>query len=266
VVARLAFALLGFATLTVASLSAWPVSPAASADPSTAAQAPDAGPAYDGRFTFLRIQYGEGSGGSGFRGFRGRGREAPWAHDTPRAERNFAKILTEVSYVRAYLDGGRVVTFDDPALFQYPVAYIVEVGFWRPTEAEVEALRTFLLKGGFLIVDDFRGRDIWNFEEQMQRVIPGAALIEVGAGHDVFDSFFHIADPLAMVPAYGDEPPVYLGIFEENDPDGRLMAIVNYNNDLAEYWEFSDLGYYPIDLSNEAYKFGVNYIIYAMTH
>jgi hypothetical protein len=240
-----------------------PARTAAAGDPETPSAA-DPDPQYDGRFTFLRIQYGE-SGTSGLRGFR-RGREPPWAHDTPRAERNFAKILTEVSYVKAYMDGGRVVTFDDPALFQYPIAYIVEVGFWRPTDEEAEALRAFLLKGGFLIVDDFRGRDIWNFEEQMQRVLPGSRLIELDGTHGIFDSFFHIPDPLAMVPAYGNEPPLYLGIFEENDPDGRLMAIVNYNNDLAEYWEFSDVGFYPIDLSNEAYKFGVNYIIYAMTH
>ena len=60
--------------------------------------------------------------------------------------------------------------------------------------------------------------------------------------------------------------PFWYGVFEDNDPDKRLMAIVNYNNDIAEYWEFSDLGYYPIDLSNEAYKLGVNYLIYALTH
>jgi hypothetical protein len=59
---------------------------------------------------------------------------------------------------------------------------------------------------------------------------------------------------------------VYLGLFEDNDPTKRLMAILNYNNDIGDYWEWSDMGYYPIDLSNEAYKFGVNYLVYAMTH
>ena len=60
--------------------------------------------------------------------------------------------------------------------------------------------------------------------------------------------------------------PVYLGMFEENDRAGRLMVIANYNQDHMEYWEFSDYGYYPIDLSNEAYKFGVNYVVYGLTH
>ena len=60
--------------------------------------------------------------------------------------------------------------------------------------------------------------------------------------------------------------PQYLGLFEDNDPTKRLAVIANYNNDIGEYWEFSDVGWYPIDLSNEAYKLGVNYVIYAMTH
>ena len=60
--------------------------------------------------------------------------------------------------------------------------------------------------------------------------------------------------------------PVYYGYFRNNDPRDRMLAIVNYNNDLAEYWEFSDSGLWPIDLSNEAYKLGVNYMIYGVTH
>ena len=246
--------------------------PAPWAPPGGPAAAPDDGPPYDGRFTFVRIRWEAGGGGQGLRGFgrygRGRGGgEALWEHDMRRgAERHFAKILDEMTFVGPSLEG-RVLTFDDPELFRYPVSYIVEVGYWRPTEAEVEGLRAYLLKGGFLIVDDFRGWGaLANFEEQMQRVLPGTRLLQVEARHPIFDSFFHIPDPLSMIPAYGDEPPVYLGIFEDNDVEGRLMAIVNYNNDLGEYWEFSDVGYYPIDLSNEAYKFGVNYVVYAMTH
>ena len=61
-------------------------------------------------------------------------------------------------------------------------------------------------------------------------------------------------------------PPRFYGVYENNDPDGRLMLVANYNNDIGEYWEYSDTGWLPIDLSNEAYKFGVNYVMYAMTH
>ena len=59
---------------------------------------------------------------------------------------------------------------------------------------------------------------------------------------------------------------MFYGYFEKNDPSKALQMIVNFNNDVSEYWEFSDTGFAPIDLSNEAYKLGVNYVIYAMTH
>jgi hypothetical protein len=55
-------------------------------------------------------------------------------------------------------------------------------------------------------------------------------------------------------------------MFEDNDPEKRMMVVFNYNNDIAEYWEFSDQGYVSIPLTNEAFKLGVNYIVYAHTH
>ena len=58
-------------------------------------------------------------------------------------------------------------------------------------------------------------------------------------------------------------PPMFFGI---RDDAGRLQVVANFNNDIGDYWEWSDQGWYPIDLSNEGYKLGVNYVIYAMTH
>jgi hypothetical protein len=225
---------------------------------------------YDGRLHFVRIRYTPASpSGFGF-GRRGRGgwggREPMWAHDYPRGELNFTRILDETTYARPLVGGSNILALDDPRLFQYPIAYIVEVGYWSPTDAEAAGLRTYLLKGGFLIVDDFR--EPWtlqNFEAQMERVLPGARLVELDGSHEIFDSFFRI-DPHAVIPPYGPQDPVWYGICEDNDPSKRLMAIVNYDNDISEYWEYSDRGYYPIDLSNEAYKLGVNYFIYGLTH
>lgn len=260
-----ATAAIAAATLGAGAPSGKSLDPGAPAsDPAPAAQ--EEAP-YDGRFTFVRIRFE--SGGRGMRGWGRGGREPLWAHDNPRAERNFAKILDATTFVGPHLEGqaGRILSLDDPELFRYPVAYIVEVGYWQPGEAERTGLREFLLKGGFLIVDDFRGGDIYNFQSQMAQVLPGAELMEVTPDHEIFDSFFHIEDPSALAPpTYAQYPPMYLGIFEGNDPAKRLMVMVNYNNDIAEYWEYSDYGMLPIDLTNEAYKFGVNYVIYAMTH
>ncbi|MXY32440.1 MAG: DUF4159 domain-containing protein [Gammaproteobacteria bacterium] len=229
---------------------------------------------YDGRFTFVRIRT-DVSGGRGMpRSFLPGGRrgwgQPPWAHDYPRAERNLARILTATTLLNTYEGGSNILTFDDPELHSYPLAYVSEPGFWEMDEAEKEGLRSYLLKGGFVIFDDFGGpRDWANFEAQMMRVLPEGRfydLSDLDPLPTVFDSFFEISDPEALAPPYRGGWPQYLGIFEDNDPAQRLMLVANFNNDLGDYWEFSDSGWLPIDLTNEAYKFGVNYIIYAMTH
>jgi hypothetical protein len=166
--------------------------------------------------------------------------------------------------LRVHTDASNVLTLDDPDLFKFPVAYLCEPGFWQPGDAEVLGLRNYLLKGGFLIVDDFVDNQWYNFEEQMRRVLPDARLIPLTVDQPIFDSFYHIPSLDYRHPYWGEESKFY-GIFEQNDPQRRLMVIVNYNNDVAEYWEFSDTGMFPIDLSNDAYKLGVNYIMYALT-
>jgi hypothetical protein len=232
------------------------------------------GPDYNTQFTYVRIKYGDS--GSDLRNFgyrgRGRGRGPSWAHDWPDAEINFSKILEATTFIDTFTreNSGRILTLDDPELFNYPVATIIEVGRWSPSDSEVENLRAYLMKGGFLIVDDTRqerGYEFQNFYGHMKRALPEYEIQAVPDDHEIFNSFFYIPEPLAMAPAYGRNAPVYLGIFEDNDPEtGRLMVMINWNQDFQEYWEYSDRGFYPIDLSNEAYKFGVNYMIYAHTH
>ena len=221
---------------------------------------------YDGRFVFIRLRYS-----FGFGGFRSRG-GPPWSHDYPRGEVHFTKILNEITFVRPRLDGSNILALDDPELFNHPVAYMAEPGYRSMTDKECESFRAYLKKGGFVIFDDFREREgAWdNLQEQMRRVLPDARWIEIDDGrHPVWHSFFEIGNPKALAP-----PPIYdqsmvltyWGIFENNDPTKRLIAIANVNNDISEYWEFSDTGFAPVDLNNEAYKYGINYIIYGLTH
>lgn len=225
---------------------------------------------YDGLFHFFRVQYSAGGNRGGFGRFgggRGRG-GAQWAHDYPRAERNFLSIMEETTYVRSQTEGTNVYTLSDPELFKFPVAYIVEVGSWNPSAEEVANIGEYLLKGGFLIVDDTRlerGYEFDNFATYMAQALPDLSLQQLDHGHEIFDSFFRI-DPMAVIPPYGPRNVEYWAIFEDNDPTKRIMVMFNLNNDIAEYWEFSDRGYYPIDLANEAYKLGVNYVVYALTH
>ena len=219
----------------------------------------------DGRFVIARIRFTVGGYG-GFGGFND-SREPPWAHDYPRAERNFMKLLGRITSMRPFegTEGGAIVDIGSKELFRYPIAYFCEPGFWTQTDQEAANLRAYLQKGGFLIVDDFRGRDLDNFTAEMRRVLPEARLIELDASHQVFHSFFEISS-LEFHQFYDRDRPVFYGIFEGNDPKKRMLAIVNYNNDISEYWEWSDTGWNPIDLTNEAYKFGVNYVVYGITN
>ena len=212
---------------------------------------------YDGRYTFVRVRYDMLNDG-------GFGRDVKWAHDYPRGERHFTKIVSELSSVRTRTDASNVLSFDDPEIFKYPVAYMAEPGFWSPSESEVLNMRKYVEKGGFLIFDDFAANHWMNFERQMQRVLPKARPVVLTTAHPIFDSFYRITKLDYVHPYYGLNA-VFYGIYEDNDPSKRLVAIINYNNDLSELWEFSDEGMFPLDMSNEAYKLGVNYIVYALT-
>ena len=213
---------------------------------------------YDGRLTFVRVRYKMG--------FNLRAWEPPWAHDYPTADVHMMKILKELTFARPRLEGSHVMTLTDPELYSYPIAYMSEPGFWRVEPEEAAALRAYLSKGGFIMFDDFRERDWDNLQDQMRVVFPAGDWVELDPAHPVFHSFFELDDPATMTPPYGDLPALFYGMFENNDRNGRLIALANVNNDLGEYWEFSDSGYAPVDLSNEAYKFGVNYFIYGLTH
>jgi hypothetical protein len=213
---------------------------------------------YDGRFTFVRLRYGGGSG------FGRRGMSNAWNHDYPRAEQNLGLILREITLIDVN-QNARILALDDPELFNYPIAYMWEPGFWTMTDLEATRFREYLLKGGFAIFDDFE-HDQWNnFEYQMRRVLPDARFVRLDATHPIFDSFFRMKTIDFPHPMYGILP-TYYGVFEDNDPSRRLMVIANHNHDVAEYWEYSGTGLMPIDLSNEAYKLGVNYMIYGLTH
>jgi hypothetical protein len=217
---------------------------------------------YDGRFTFVRTRW-QSDGGGRYRG----GWSSAWNHDYPRAEQNLSLILSELTVLDIHTDGSRILTLDDRELFKYPIAFMWEPGFWNLTDGEAEAFRAYLLKGGFAVFEDFDGAQQWrNFEAQMRRVLPDGRFVKLDQSHRIFNTFFEIKNINAIVHPMSHIPPNYYGVFEDNDPSKRLIVIANYDNDVPEYWEWSGQGLFPFDASNEAYKLGVNYMIYGLTH
>jgi hypothetical protein len=225
---------------------------------------------YDGRFTFVRLKYTTAPGGHYYRDL------PAWAHGYARtdsgvsAEHQLMRILDAITIVRPRLDTN-VFALDDPDLGQFPVAYMTEGGYWQLTDREARAFRAYLTKGGFVIFDDFRppplGGGGWDaFAANMRRILPDAQIVDLDISHPIFHAFFDI-NSFAILPQYYDlSRPVIRGIHEDNDPRKRLLAVINFNTDIAHYWEYSGSGFKPIRESNEAFQLGVNYVIYGLTH
>jgi hypothetical protein len=216
-------------------------------------------PRNESKFTFARIYFDVPMRRMGR---MGSGSGPGWSHDWPSSEENFMKIMAEVTRVDVN-PGGHIISFQDDECFKYPIAYLCEVGEMNLSEEEAKRMSEYLLRGGFLIVDDFRGdRALFNFEMQMRMVFPDRRLEDVPPTDPIWTTFYDISD-LKIIPPYGGYPPKYMGI---RDDSGRLMMIVNVNNDISDYWEWSGDPFMPIDETNEAFKYGVNYVLYSLTH
>ncbi len=163
--------------------------------------------------TFARIKY---------RGFEHFGAEGPgWSHDYPDAEENFVKIVRDITSVHPFVDAGPIVgsvivALDDPALFKYPVSYMSEPGGWHPNDIEIAGFRNYLLKGGFMIFDDFRenwrGNFDWsNLRKEVARAFPNARWVQLTGKEPIFDSFFKIdlKAAISSTSAYGTNLPTY---------------------------------------------------------
>ena len=222
---------------------------------------------YDGRFTLVRLSFTTNSPA----GYYYRGLPA-WAHGYPNAEQNLMRIVSEISALHPLLNRSTVIAPDDPQLFKYPVAYIAEADYWGMNDKEVECIRAYLKKGGFIIFDDFRddGRDGYQgwatFSNMMKRILPESRIVDLTPANPIFHSFFDI-NSFDIFPQYYDRSrPIFRGIYQDNDPKKRLMVMINFNTDVSNFWEFSATGFQPVEASNEAYKMGVNFIVYALTH
>ena len=218
-----------------------------------------------GRFTFARIRYADTSWCNGQFDLHLGDYGYPWSHDYPIAGRHLMKIMTELSKIDATLDVDEpIFTFDDPQLFKYPFAYLCEIGCMNLDEKELAGLREYVLRGGFLLIDDFRHpSQFQNLQRQLKQALPEYEMKKLDLSHPIFNCFFSIKT-LDVNPIYYGYTPEFWGLM---DKDGQLVTIINYNYDVSDFWQWSDSNTFaPIEETNDAYKFGVNYIMYALTH
>jgi hypothetical protein len=219
-------------------------------------------------FRFVRVRYD-----SRGRGFRGRG---AWATDYPTAEENLHMAIEQTTSIT--LEGPPIfLTFLDDAIYQHPVLYLTEPGYWITSPQEVERMQTYFARGGFLIVDDFHdygdgqtGPEWENFYDNIKQVFPEREPVELPPEHPIWSIYYDI-DPLAAmstkrmsgeVPWLDIDDDTYYGIFDDN---GRMMVVICYNQDIGDGWEWPggrNLG----EASTVSFQMAINFIQYALTH
>jgi hypothetical protein len=208
---------------------------------------------YDGRFTFVRLRYQ----------IRWR---SGWEFDYPEMERNFMKLTDELTTLTPHVDGSNIHLLDDPELMKFPIAYLSEPGGWNMNEKEVAGLKAYLAKGGFLWVDDFMRGEWDNFERELRKALPDAQFVRLDASHPIYDSFFRLDSLTLRHPQATELRGEFYGVYEDNDPSKRLMVVIDYNTDVGDFMEWSGQpGVYPVNVTNDAYKMAIDYIVYGMT-
>ena len=222
-------------------------------------------------FTFVRIQWSQGSWNSARsrRGYK-------WYTDYPDADLNLSYRLQQLTAIKTD-PKGKIMRLTDEKLFQYPFIYIIEPGSMVLSEEEVVALREYLLRGGFLMVDDFWGEAEWaNFALEMKRVFPNRPIEDIPLDHEIFNIVYPIKKKPMIPSVYAYQSgriterwdateAHYRCIKDDND---RLMTVICHNTDLGDGWEQegADSGYFEEYSEPYAYPLGINIVTYAMTH
>jgi hypothetical protein len=230
-------------------------------------------------FAWSRLAYNTAMGGGGYGGYGGGygyGRFAPWQRDYPKADRQFLMALNRLTRIQGR-PTEQVVSLDNDDIFNYPFVYAVQVQTWSFTDEQAKRMREYLLKGGFLMVDDFHGSQDWeNFMTGMRQIFPDAAKYPVEDLNDK-DEIFHVLydmDDRFQVPG---EQYIRTGRTYEKDgyvakwrgirdDKGRLVVAICANMHLGDAWEWADDPDYPEPFASMAFRVGLNYVMYSMTH
>jgi hypothetical protein len=224
-------------------------------------------------FYWSRLRYASGgyatSGygyGFGF-GFGG------WSRDYPKADRQFLLALKRLTRIQMR-STEQVVDLDSDDIFNYPWVYAVQVAHWTFTDTQARRLREYLLKGGFLMVDDFHGTADWErFMSGMRQVLPDRPVEDLSDSDEIFHVLYDLGERF-QVPG---EQYVNTGRTYEKDgyvakwrairdDKGRIIVAICHNMHLGDAWEWADMPEYPERFASMAFRVGIDYIVYGMTH
>ncbi len=198
-----------------------------------------------------------------------------WTQDYPRADRHFAQALRRLTriHVRSVEQPSNPDDLED--FFNWPWLVAGEMGDWKLTNAQAKTLREFLLRGGFIYMDDFWGPEEWaRFDETMRVVFPDRPVVEIGDKDGIFHTVYDLDDRYQilgqwalgrgfMVQRAAGTVAHWQGVYDDK---GRLMVAISFNSDVGDSWEWADDPYYPEKYSALGIRLGVNFVVYSMTH
>lgn len=202
-----------------------------------------------------------------------------WLVDWPAADNHFTRGVGRLTRVDA--GDPRHHRLTDSQLFDYPWIYATQTGWWGLSDTEARKLGEYLLRGGYLVVDDFWGPEQWEtFRQTMDRVLPNRPITDIGRSDQVMHVLYDIEEKdLTFIPGSRHLRRSYDGSVQVYQPEGtapawramyddnnHMVVAVNFNTDVGDAWEFADVPYYPEAMTTLAYRYGINYIVYAMTH
>jgi hypothetical protein len=221
--------------------------------------------AVPGEFVFGRLRYRSPYDRGGFRHHR-------WGTDANRSERHFLVALRRLTRVNAK-SIEQVVDIDSDEIYQYPFLYAVAAGHWALDDAQARRLGSFLARGGSLVVDDLHNETEWaGFMDGLRQAMPGRQWEEIPDDDPIMRAVYKV-DRSVQVSGYnivwgspyerGGYVPGWRAI---RDDMGRIVVSAWFNQDLGDAWEWADDPRYPEKLSSLAFRFGVNWVVYDMTH
>ena len=197
-----------------------------------------------------------------------------WSQDYPRADRHFAQALRRLTRMNVRSVEQPINLDDDDDVYNWPWLAAGEMGDWKLTDSQAAKLRDYLLRGGFLMLDDFWGTEEWNrFEESIKEVFPDRPIVEIDNADPIFHAVYDLDDryqvpgqwALARGTTYRADGFVarWRGIYDDK---GRLMVAMCFNSDVGDSWEWADDPRYDEKYSALGIRIGVNYVIYSLTH
>lgn len=187
-----------------------------------------------------------------------------WSHNYPSSDENLNEFIENATGIDVELASYKIVDLGSPEVFDYPFAYVSEPGEMELTEQELSNIREFIDRGGFILMDDFDGS--WQLEtmrSELLRAFPDRPFTVLTTDHGVFNVLFSLRDLERMAPYVPGGRITYYGMTNDR---GELAVAAGHNNDLANFWDWYDEAYAPLEPAADAFRLGINFVVWSLTH